>query len=175
MGEQGGRPVYKKNSTKEFLYYGGAASHWLVGPDFQAKDGGIQMLSSEDHQCPERMGGQNMTRMFVDPSAGGKGWEDVWRMDDTLELACYREGVTRVQQCSCNSYQVSLTPARPTVGEQEVGYLHYLEGKYSRVRSEDSYDLLAPLYRNEEKGTLLFSHHPEGLVWQVEERAVVQL
>ena len=31
----------------------------------------------------------------------------------------------------------------------------------------DSYGLLAPLYLMEEKGLYLFSHHPEGLVWQV--------
>ena len=39
--------------------------------------------------------------------------------------------------------------------------------RYSRVRMEDSYGLLAPLYLMEEKGLYLFSHHPEGLVWQV--------
>ena len=40
-------------------------------------------------------------------------------------------------------------------------------GRYSRVAAEDSYGLLAPLYLMEEKGLYLFSHHPEGLVWQV--------
>jgi len=39
--------------------------------------------------------------------------------------------------------------------------------RYSRVPAEDSYGLLAPLYLMEEKGLYLFSHHPEGLVWQV--------
>ena len=32
---------------------------------------------------------------------------------------------------------------------------------------EDSYGLLAPLYLMEEKRLYLFSHHTEGLVWQV--------
>ena len=39
--------------------------------------------------------------------------------------------------------------------------------RYSRVPVEDSYGLLAPLYLMEEKRLYLFSHHTEGLVWQV--------
>ena len=39
--------------------------------------------------------------------------------------------------------------------------------RYSRVPAENSYGLLAPLYLMEEKRLYLFSHHTEGLVWQV--------
>ena len=40
IGEHNGRPLYKKNSTMEFLYYLNG-SEWLVGPDFKKGNGGI--------------------------------------------------------------------------------------------------------------------------------------
>ena len=42
--------------------------------------------------------------------------------------------------------------------------------RYSRVPAENSYGLLAPLYLMEEKRLYLFSHHTEGLVWQVKHK-----
>ena len=39
IGEHNGRPLYKKNSTMEFLYYRNG-SEWLVGPDFKKGNGG---------------------------------------------------------------------------------------------------------------------------------------
>ena len=39
IGEHNGRPLYKKKSTMEFLYYLNG-SEWLVGPDFKKGNGG---------------------------------------------------------------------------------------------------------------------------------------
>ena len=44
----------------------------------------------------------------------------------------------------------------------------YLSGVFEKeVREEARHGLLAPLYVDREKGLMLFSHHPQGLVWQV--------
>ena len=46
--------------------------------------------------------------------------------------------------------------------------VEYLSGVFVKVeRKEDRHGLLAPLYRDLEKNLFLFSHHPQGLVWQV--------
>ena len=34
IGEHNGRPLYQKNSTKEYLYYVNG-SEWMIGPDFR--------------------------------------------------------------------------------------------------------------------------------------------
>ncbi len=44
--------------------------------------------------------------------------------------------------------------------------VEYLTGTFERV-DEKSYGLLAPLYVDRKKGLYLFSHHPQGRVWQV--------
>ena len=38
---------------------------------------------------------------------------------------------------------------------------------FSYLQPEDAFGLLAPVYYNREKHLYLFSHHPEGLVWQI--------
>ena len=44
----------------------------------------------------------------------------------------------------------------------------YLSGVFEKeVREEARLGLLAPLYVDRDKGLMLFSHHPQGLVWQV--------
>ena len=44
----------------------------------------------------------------------------------------------------------------------------YLSGVFEKeVREEARHGLLAPLYVDRDKGLMLFSHHPQGLVWQV--------
>jgi len=179
-GEHGGRPVYQNNATKEFLFFSQNGAEWLVGPDFTSSHGGLQIFGNNDKQCPERSGqGKNMTRMYIDSGEpgldGGPG--GLWKKDDTLALKCYRKGVTPVEWCKCNQYEIALKPRRVPVGQPGLRgnhtkgpgekYLDYLVGKYSRVPAENSYGLLAPLYLMEEKRLYLFSHHTEGLVWQV--------
>ena len=39
VGEHGGRPLYQKNSTLEYLFYV-KGSEWLIGPDFNKAHGG---------------------------------------------------------------------------------------------------------------------------------------
>ena len=40
-------------------------------------------------------------------------------------------------------------------------------GKYRKLSPEQSFSILAPVYYNSVKELFLFSHHPEGLVWQI--------
>jgi len=179
IGEQGGRPVYQNNATKEFLFFSEKGAEWLVGPDFSSSHGGLQIFGNDDKQCPERSGKGNLTQVYINSGEGGLdgGVGGLWKSDDTLALKCYRKGVTPVEWCNCKQYEIGLKPRRVPVGQpgqrgnhtRSPGekYMEYLVGKYSRVPAEDSYGLLAPLYLMEEKGLYLFSHHPEGLVWQV--------
>ena len=39
VGEHNGRPLYKKNSTLEYLYFL-HGTEWLIGPDFKEAHGG---------------------------------------------------------------------------------------------------------------------------------------
>ena len=39
IGEHAGRPLYQKNSTKEYLYYVNG-SEWMIGPDFRKAHAG---------------------------------------------------------------------------------------------------------------------------------------
>ena len=45
----------------------------------------------------------------------------------------------------------------------------YLSGTFTREERSDR-GLLAPLYLDRDKGLMLFSHHPEGRVWQVSQK-----
>lgn len=161
VGEHRGKPLYQKNSTKEFLYFGDRGTEWLVGPDFTQSHGGLQFVSQGDNQCPERLDKHNMTKLYINSGVGQSG--GAWEEDDTMEIQCYRKGTTPVEWCDCDHYDISLP--KPTLGNGT--YLNYLSGRYSKVATRDSYGLLAPLYLLEEKGLYLFSHHPKGLVWQV--------
>ena len=42
-----------------------------------------------------------------------------------------------------------------------------MQGKYRKLSAEQSFSILAPVYYNSVKELFLFSHHPEGLVWQI--------
>ena len=47
----------------------------------------------------------------------------------------------------------------------------YLSGTFTREERPDmTRGLLAPLYLDRDKGLMLFSHHPEGRVWQVSQK-----
>ena len=42
-GEHNGRPLYRNQATKEYLFYTLSGSEWLVGPDFRKNNAGIQV------------------------------------------------------------------------------------------------------------------------------------
>jgi len=164
VGEHNGRPLYQKNSTKEFLYFGTGGSQWLVGPDFTLSHGGLQFLYSKDNQCPDRLGGANLTKFFINYGQNPVDGVALWDDDDTLDIQCFRKGITPVEWCKCDHYDISV------VGEgnwDNLNHIKYLSGRYSKVDPRDSYGLLAPLYLMPDKQLYLFSHHPEGQVWQV--------
>merc|ERR1711868_309010 len=132
VGEHNGRPLFKKNSTHEYLYYLDS-SEWLMGPDFKKSHGGIQLFNNNDAQCPERHGGSNHTK---------------------------------VVSCSCPEYEVINDSG------EDAPVPQYYTGKFTKLDKSKSYDLLAPVYYDALKQLYLFSHHPEGLVWQISQNFV---
>jgi len=164
IGEHNGRPVYQKNSTKEFLYYSNTGAEWLVGPDFKTAHGGIQIFNNEDKSCPERHGGTNATKMYIDSSESFLPGESLWRKDDSLKLQCYKPAFVQVTECKCGTYQVSYSQY---VEGEVPRQVKFHTGVFTRMEKSESFGLLAPIYQNIEKKLYLFSHHPEGLVWQI--------
>jgi hypothetical protein len=162
IGEHNGRPVYQNNATMEFLFYTFTGSEWLVGPDFRQPHAGIQMYGNEDTQCPERNGGKNVSRLYIDSSEPSPGGNGKWTTDDTLDFKCLAPDYDPVD-CACRNFKVyHLTYQNGTVPSP----VEYLTGNFTRIDEKD-YGLMAPLYRDVHKGLYLFSHHPQGRVWQV--------
>ena len=162
MGEHNGRPVYQNNATKEFLFYTFTGSEWLVGPDFRKPHAGIQMYGNDDTQCPERNGGMNVSRLYIDSSEPSPGGTGHWTQDDTLDFKCVENDFEPVD-CQCKSYKVyNLAYTNDTV----PGAVEALTGTFGRINAEE-YGLMAPLYYDPHKNLYLFSHHPKGRVWQV--------
>jgi len=164
IGEHNGRPVYLKNSTSEYLYYSTKGAEWLVGPDFKTANGGIQVFNNEDKSCPERHGGKNDTKMYIDSGEPFISGQTLWRKDDSIQLQCYNPGYTPVTKCNCAKYQVLYSEYQDGKVPLPV---KYHTGLFTRMDPEESFGLLAPLYQNVEKKLYLFSHHPAGLVWQI--------
>ena len=102
--------------------------------------------------------------MYIDSSEAVFPGETMWRKDDTLKLQCYNPVFAKVTQCGCKTYEVTHSEYADGKVPRQV---EYHTGLFSRVDKSDSYGLLAPLYQNMEKKLYLFSHHPEGLVWQI--------
>jgi len=163
IGEHNGRPVYQKNSTREYLYYSNKGAEWLVGPDFKTANGGIQVFNNEDKACPERHGGSDSKKMYIDSSEPFTPGESLWRSDDSIKMECYKPNYTPVTKCECEKYKVTSKHEDGDIPEQ----VKYHAGTFQRLTSSESFGLLAPLYYNVEKKLYLFSHHPEGLVWQI--------
>ncbi len=84
LGEHNGRPVYQNNATKEFLFFTLTSSEWLVGPDFRKAHAGIQMYGNADTSCPEKSGGKNVSRLYIDSSLDSAGGTGTWTEDKTL-------------------------------------------------------------------------------------------
>lgn len=162
LGEHNGRPVYQNNATKEFLFYTFTGSEWLVGPDFRKPHAGIQVYGNEDTQCPERNGGRNVSRLYIDSSEPSPGGTGKWTKDETLDFQCMDPGYKPVD-CDCENYKVyHLTYVNGTVPSA----VEYLTGNFTKIIGRE-YGLLAPLYYDHVKDLYLFSHHPRGRVWQV--------
>ena len=84
----------------------------------------------------------------------------MWKNDTTIKISCYSPS-TPVKRCTCSQYKVYHNISVPKQVE-------YLSGLYRKVESsEDTMGLLAPLYKEERRSLFLFSHHPEGKVWQI--------
>ena len=95
-------------------------------------------------------------------SPGGRG--GMWKNDTTIKFSCYSPS-TPVKRCTCSQYKVYHTVYHNTSVPKQV---EYLSGLYTKVdNSEDTMGLLAPLYKEEKRSLYLFSHHPEGKVWQI--------
>lgn len=168
LGEHNGRPVYQNNATKEYLYYTFTGAEWLVGPDFRKPHAGIQVFQNEDKTCPERHGGENNTKLYIDSSEPVPGGGGMWKNDTTINFQCFKPNFTPVQTCSCAKYKVYHTVYHNTSVPKPV---EYLSGVFTRVNDPaHTHGLLAPLYRDGEKELFLFSHHPLGRVWQISQK-----
>jgi len=165
VGEHNGRPLFKKNSTHEYLYYLDN-SEWLIGPDFKKSHGGIQLFNNKDGRCPERHGGTNHTKVYIDSSVPLTKSTNIWKQDDTISISCYNPKYTKVVSCSCPEYEVINDSGEDTPVPQ------YYTGKFTKLDKSKSYDLLAPVYYDALKQLYLFSHHPEGLVWQISQNFI---
>merc|ERR1712203_927945 len=105
-GEHNGRPVYQNNATKEFLFYTTGGSEWLVGPDFRKPHAGIQVFGNDDTQCPDKSGGKNVSRLYIDSSEPSPGGTGKWTKDDTLTFECKTANYKAVS-CSCKAKSFS--------------------------------------------------------------------
>jgi len=164
VGEHNGRPVYLKNATSEYLYYSTSKTEWLIGDDFNTLRGGINVFNNDDDSCPEKHGGGNSSKHFIDYSLPLTK-KNRWTEDNSIQLKCYKKGVTPVTSCTCSQYEVIWSDADED--ETIPSLVKYHMGIFDRLAPEHSSGLLAPVYQNREKQLLLFSHHPEGLVWQI--------
>ena len=66
-------------------------------------------------------------------------------------------------ECTCNTYKVFHLVYETGSAPDAVSYLM---GNFEKITALD-YGLLAPLYYEKSKDLYLFSHHPQGKVWQV--------
>ena len=122
------------------------------------------MFNNDDKSCPERHGGKNSSKMYIDSSEPFIPKETMWRKDDTIQLQCYKPDYSPVTKCKCTKYEVLHT----TYEDGEVPkQVQFHTGLFTKMEQSESFGLLAPIYQNVEKKLFLFSHHPEGLVWQI--------
>jgi len=168
IGEHNGRPVYQNNATKEYLYYTFTGAEWLVGPDFRKPHAGIQVFQNKDKTCPERHGGVNNTKLYIDSSKPVPLGDSMWQNDTTISFECFKPDYMKIAKCDCSMYKVySTVYSNGTVPTQ----VQYFAGVYRKEENkENTFGLLAPLYVNQEKNLYLFSHHIGGKVWQMSDK-----
>lgn len=114
---------------------------------------GIQLFNNADSSCPERHGGGNDTKVYID--SGVPLVKTIWREDPSLTVSCYSPRYTPVVSCACPEYEV-------THGEAASDVVQYYSGKFRKLEAAASYGLLAPVYYDAVKQLYLFSHHPEA-------------
>jgi len=163
LGEHNKRPAYQNDATKEFLFYTTVGSEWLVGPDFRKPHAGIQVFGNDDTQCPDRAGGKNVSRLYIDSSEPSPGGTGKWLPDKTLTFEC-KSPDYKVVSCECKTYKVYHLVYEDDSGPPDA--VQYLTGIFKNVNSEEQ-GLLAPLFYDKAKDLYLFSHHPQGKVWQI--------
>lgn len=76
--------------------------------DFKAKKLkrlNFQVFGNEDTSCPERSGGRNVSRLYIDSSEPSPGGTGKWTRDDSLTFECYSESYKPVA-CPCKTYKV---------------------------------------------------------------------
>jgi len=167
IGEHNGRPVYMNNATGEHLYYTFTGAEWLVGPDYRKPHAGIQVFKNSDKICPERHGGENVTKLYIDSSKPVPLGESMWQNDTTITFKCYKPQDLTISKCDCTKYKVYNTVYQNDTVPSQV---EYFSGVYRKVEDGDTFGLQAPLYFNEEKDLYLFSHHTGGKVWQLSDK-----
>jgi len=168
LGEHNGRPVYKNNATDEYLYYTFTGAEWLVGPDYRKPHAGIQVFKNSDKICPERHGGDNVTKLYIDSSKPLPQGESMWANDSTISFQCFKPNDLTIANCDCTKYKVYNTFYHNATVPSQV---EYFTGIYSKIEDRgNSFGLQAPLYINQEKNLYLFSHHIGGKVWQMSDK-----
>ena len=63
------------------------------------------MFGNEDTACPERSGGKNVSRLYIDSSEPSPGGTGKWTKDDSLSFECYSPSYKPVT-CDCKMYKV---------------------------------------------------------------------
>ena len=103
------------------------------------------MFQNSDKVCPERHGGKNNTKLYIDSSEPVPGGGGMWKNDTTIKFECYKKEMTPYQECSCSKYKVYHTVYQNGTVPKAV---EYLSGTFVKVEDKkDTYGLLAPLYR----------------------------
>ena len=121
----------------------------------------LQVFGNSDTQCPERHGGKNVSRLYIDSSEPSPGGTGKWTEDSTISFDCMRS-TYRPVSCSCNTYKVFHLVYNQTVPDA----VKYLMGIFTKIDGRER-GLLPPLYYDKSKDLYLFSRHPQGKVWQV--------
>ena len=122
----------------------------------------FQVFGNDNTQCPDRSGGKNISRLYIDSSEPSPGGTGKWTKDETLTFECKTSDYKAVE-CTCQAYKVfHLVYQEGSVPDA----VSYLMGTFKKTDSKE-FGLLAPLYYEKSKDLYLFSHHPQGKVWQV--------
>lgn len=64
-----------------------------------------QVFGNADTACPERSGGKNVSRLYIDSSEPSPGGTGKWTKDDSLTFECYSPSYKPVT-CDCKTYKV---------------------------------------------------------------------
>ena len=65
----------------------------------------FQIYGNDNTQCPDKSGGRNVSRLYIDSSEPSDGGTGIWTQDESLSFECYDNGYKTVK-CKCKSYKV---------------------------------------------------------------------